>query len=322
MRIDPQRLLRLGELIRQGSFKRAASKLAVTQPALSQSIAQMEAEVGVRLLERTPHGVVPTIYGEALARHANVIEAELRHAASRINELTSDQRGKLAIGGLSGGPVSLIALAICRLRDRMPELDTELVEELWSSALLERIEERTIDLALCNHLDNQELEGLKTIPFFQATRVLCVRKGHPAEHDLTLQALTRYPFSSPRDEMGFQIEMDRIFAAAGLPFPKQQILLSNSLAAAKQIVIHSDAFALFSNVSVLAELEAGILTTAPLPSVEDRYWNHLVLREDHVSGRLLSAFIGVLAEVCRDLGLPIHPEGEKLVRRGVVQDRG
>src|SRR3546814_9907779 len=81
MRIDPNRLLRLGELIRKGSFKKAADGLTITQPALSQSIAQMESEVGVRLIDRTPHGVVPTVFGAALLRHAMEIERSEEHTS-------------------------------------------------------------------------------------------------------------------------------------------------------------------------------------------------------------------------------------------------
>src|SRR3546814_10873865 len=105
MRIDPNRLLRLGELIRKGSFKKAADGLTITQPALSQRIAQMESEVGVRLIDRTPHGVVPTVFGAALLRPALEIEWQLAEAAMQITELPLGQHGMLSIGGTSGGPI-------------------------------------------------------------------------------------------------------------------------------------------------------------------------------------------------------------------------
>lgn len=319
MRIDPQRLLRLGELIRQGSFKRAANKLAVTQPALSQSIAQMEAEVGVRLLERTPHGVVPTIYGEVLATAAQAVEAQLKTAAGRIAELTLGSRERLAIGGLPGGPVSVMSLAVARLWKQMPELATLLVEDHWSSRLLDQIEDRTIDVAICNHMDDLSLAGKRSIPFFQARRALCVRKGHPAEGNLSLSALADYPFVTPMDEMGLRPEMDHIFQAAGLPFPHHQVVVSSSLAAARHLLVNSDAFALFTDLTVLTEIRAGLIVAAPLPGGEDAYWNHLVLREDQHSSGLLGAFIAALAEVCRELRLPLHAEAERLVARAGVR---
>src|SRR3546814_5716858 len=87
MRLDPNRLLRLGELIRKGSFKKAADCLTITQPALSHSIARMESEVGVRLIDRTPHGVVPTVFGSALLRHEMEIEWQLAEADKQLHQL-------------------------------------------------------------------------------------------------------------------------------------------------------------------------------------------------------------------------------------------
>lgn len=108
MHIDPLRLIRLGELIKQGSFKRAADGLNITQPALSQSIAQMEGEIGVRLIDRTPHGVVPTVYGHALLEHARQIEWQLSEAAKKIAELKFGHQGTLAVGGTSGTAISML----------------------------------------------------------------------------------------------------------------------------------------------------------------------------------------------------------------------
>ena len=120
MRIDPQRLIRLAVLIQHGSFSRAADHLGLTQPALSQSIAQIEKEVGVKLIERTPHGVEPTIYGQVLYEHAKSIDRELAQAAQQIQELAFGQKGALRVGAMVGGAASLSALAVCKLQKRVP----------------------------------------------------------------------------------------------------------------------------------------------------------------------------------------------------------
>ena len=113
MRIDPQRLIRLAVLIQHGSFSRAAEHLGLTQPALSQSIAQIEKEVGVKLIERTPHGVEPTLYGQVLYEHAKSIDRELALAAQHIGELAFGHKGALRIGATVGGAASFVALAVC-----------------------------------------------------------------------------------------------------------------------------------------------------------------------------------------------------------------
>src|SRR5262245_24480538 len=60
----------LQAVAQHGSMAKAAAHLSVTQPAISQSIGDLEAIVGVKLLDRGPRGVVPTLYGEALMRRS------------------------------------------------------------------------------------------------------------------------------------------------------------------------------------------------------------------------------------------------------------
>ena len=58
--LDSRRLLTFGEVARRRSFSRAAEALALTQPAVSQQVAALERQVGVRLLDRGPGGATPS----------------------------------------------------------------------------------------------------------------------------------------------------------------------------------------------------------------------------------------------------------------------
>jgi DNA-binding transcriptional LysR family regulator len=315
VRIDPQRLIRLGELIKQGSFKRAADNLNITQPALSQSIAQMEGELGVRLIDRTPHGVVPTVYGAALVDHAREIEWQLAEAAKKIAELTFGHRGMLAIGGTSGGAISLLTLAICRLLEVAPEFNTRIVEETWSRALLSQVDDRSLDIAICHQPDGAELEGKLALPLFQARRCLCVRANHPEAANLSLATLAKYPFACPVSEMGIQQHIKGIFDSLQIGFPAPPVIVGNSLSAAKEIVLRSNAFALFSDLSVLHESKSGLIKLAKIDEISTTYWYYMVFREDQVVTDPLHDFLSALADVCRELGIPLHPEVSRL-RKG------
>src|SRR5678816_732429 len=61
----------LSAVAQLGSMAKAASHLAITQPTVSQAIADLEHAVGVRLLDRGPHGVAVTVYGQTLLRRAS-----------------------------------------------------------------------------------------------------------------------------------------------------------------------------------------------------------------------------------------------------------
>src|ERR687894_1566286 len=96
--LDPRRLLTFGEVARRGSFSRAAEALALTQPAVSQQVAALERQVGVRLLDRGPGGPTPTAAGALLLAHADAIAERLAQADRQLADLVATERETLRIG--------------------------------------------------------------------------------------------------------------------------------------------------------------------------------------------------------------------------------
>ena len=80
------------------SMAKAARHLAVSQPVVSRAIADLEEGLGVRLLDRTPQGVEPTIYGRTLLRRALAVFDELRGSLKDIRFLLDPMGGELRIG--------------------------------------------------------------------------------------------------------------------------------------------------------------------------------------------------------------------------------
>ena len=96
--MDDLRLLRvLREVALRGSFSAAAEALSYSQPAVSQQIARLEAQAGVKLIERQPKGIKLTPAGEALVRRTESILSELAHAQSELTEIASSARGRLRL---------------------------------------------------------------------------------------------------------------------------------------------------------------------------------------------------------------------------------
>src|SRR5271169_2859252 len=81
-----------------GSFTKAAERLYISQPALSQQVAQLESSLGVKLFDRLPRGVRLTPAGQILAGHAARIQALDQQAQRQIQELKGLARGRLTIG--------------------------------------------------------------------------------------------------------------------------------------------------------------------------------------------------------------------------------
>lgn len=126
--MDPRRLLTFREVARQGSFSRAGEALALTQPAVSQQVAALEKQLGVRLLDRGPGGPTPTEAGALLLAHADAVADRLSQAGTQVAELAATERETLRIGSFPSALATLIPEAIVRLRARMPDVQVEATE--------------------------------------------------------------------------------------------------------------------------------------------------------------------------------------------------
>jgi DNA-binding transcriptional LysR family regulator len=87
----------LSTVVRWGSMAKAASHLAMSQSAVSESISHLEAAISVRLLDRTPQGIEPTIYAETLLKRGHVVFDELQQAIEDIEFLANPTVGEVRI---------------------------------------------------------------------------------------------------------------------------------------------------------------------------------------------------------------------------------
>ena len=85
------------EVALRGSFSAAAEALSYSQPAVSQQIARLEAQAGVKLIERQPKGIHLTPAGEALVRHTERILCQLADAQAELAEISTAARGRLRL---------------------------------------------------------------------------------------------------------------------------------------------------------------------------------------------------------------------------------
>src|SRR5262249_14990833 len=98
------RLLKLRDLlvfftvVQHGSMAKAASQLGISQPSVSEVIAQLEHILGARLFDRRPRGVEPTMYGEALLARTRAVFDELRQGVKDIEFLADPTGGEIRIG--------------------------------------------------------------------------------------------------------------------------------------------------------------------------------------------------------------------------------
>ncbi|XAY04978.1 HTH-type transcriptional regulator CynR [Paraconexibacter sp. AEG42_29] len=117
-------------LAEERHFTRAAQRLHIAQPALSQQIAKLEREVGVPLVDRTTRRVALTEAGEVLLAHARRMLTEEAVALAELDDLAGVRRGSLSVGAAQAmGPVNLATL-LAEFHGRYPAVELTVQESL------------------------------------------------------------------------------------------------------------------------------------------------------------------------------------------------
>ncbi len=184
---------------RHGHIGRAADELGLTQPALSKSVARLEASVGARLLERTPRGVVLTQVGSALIARATHIRSAVDGALREAKDLSSGASGRLRIGtGPSAGEHILPSVCAELLRGS-PKLFIQVVVGL-SDVLLAALERGELDLVF-GTFPEPRIEGMIYESLGEDVLTVFTRKQHDfawaRQIDLATLAGARWALPNP-----------------------------------------------------------------------------------------------------------------------------
>ena len=105
-----------------GSMGKAALHLSVSQPAISKAIADLEHWLGVRLFDRTTHGVEPTIYARPLIEQGAIAFDGLKQAVRHVEFLAHPTAGELRIGSTIAIATGFISAVLDRLSRRYPDI--------------------------------------------------------------------------------------------------------------------------------------------------------------------------------------------------------
>jgi DNA-binding transcriptional LysR family regulator len=122
-------LLAFLEVARERSFTRAAARLGLSQPALSQTIRGLEARLGLRLLTRTTRSVAPTEAGERLMESLGPRFGEIEAGLVAVTELRGKPAGTVRINAGEHAAEALLMPALLRLLPDYPDVTVEVVVE-------------------------------------------------------------------------------------------------------------------------------------------------------------------------------------------------
>jgi DNA-binding transcriptional LysR family regulator len=225
------------------NITRAADKLGMQQPPLSQQIQALEAELKARLFRRTPKGMEPTAAAQALYQRVVALLTQLGQAVESVRAVARGEQGRLAIGVSSSAAFSPIIPRLIRsFRAVLPGvhvmLTEDAAEELLQGLRADRIDivftrsnpEDPADLGLVTLAKEEMLaavpsghrrarsgsEGISLRELADDAFILYRRPGGPGLYDTIIAACRRAGFSPKIAEEALRLPSTLNFVAAGL----------------------------------------------------------------------------------------------------------
>lgn len=156
-------------------FGRAAERLYMTQPPLSQNIRKLEAELDVPLLMRNTRSVRLTAAGEELKRHIAIIEAEMAATRLAVSRVHRGEQGHLSIGLTPSAAYSAFPSCLYAFRQAYPDVSVE-VAEMNSSEMPDALRRGRLDMVLMRPPFADQ--DLRPEPVLAEPLVFAVRKDH------------------------------------------------------------------------------------------------------------------------------------------------
>jgi DNA-binding transcriptional LysR family regulator len=132
----------------RGSMGKAAKQLAVSQPVVSKTIADLEHLLGVRLFDRSPQGVEPTLYCRALLKRSAAIFDDVRTSIEEIRFLANSTAGDLRIGSTEPLLAGLVTATMERLWQKHPRIALRALQADSATLINRDLPERRIELAV------------------------------------------------------------------------------------------------------------------------------------------------------------------------------
>ncbi|MEA2949798.1 MAG: hypothetical protein QOI40_5128 [Alphaproteobacteria bacterium] len=210
----------LTTLIDAGTMGKAASRLNISQPAVSKAVAELEAALGVRLVDRGRRGITPTPFGLALKKRSVAIFNDLRQGVQDIDFLSDPTTGEIRIGTTDPIMVAIASPVIDLLSRKYPRMFFHVVTG-DTATLYRDVMERNIELAICRMIGPLPDELAADILFHDAFAVMTSAKNPlTRRRKLTLAELANEPWTLYPSDSFFGTVVAQAFRANGHEPPR------------------------------------------------------------------------------------------------------
>ena len=290
-------------VVQAGSMAKAAEQLGVAQPTVSETIADLENSYGVRLLDRSPRGVEPTMYGTALHRRCVAAFDELKQSGRDVEYLVDPKVGDLWIGCQESLLAAILPPIIRRFSKDYPRVTLH-VDDVPSPAVqLAELRNRKYDFVLARIVRPlAEEEDVRVETLFHDHLVIAAdaRNSLARRRKINLADLANEPWILPPADSWAYLRVAEAFAQRGLTMPKTCVL-TLSVSLRTHLVADSNHITAFAG-SVLHLNAARYGLRALTVDLTQRPWPTIVVTpRNRTLNPLVERFIECAREVTKPL---------------------
>lgn len=278
-------------LVKLRSFSRAAETLFLTQPTVSGHMKNLEAELGVQLLDRLGKRVVPTEAGEVLYRHGLRLLEERDRAKQEIDSLMGRISGVLAIGGSTIPGAYLLPPLISSFKKKNPSISIRM--SIDDTA---RITDAVLSGELCIGVVGARLDDprLEVHPFQTDELVIAVPAGHAwaRKRTMPLDSLKGEPFIMREQGSGTRTIMEERLERAGFTLSDLEVsAVVGSSDAVRQAVKAGLGISILSSRALRDDIEAGRIAILRIKGLRMERHFFAVLLKGRSRSPLCKAFL-------------------------------
>jgi DNA-binding transcriptional LysR family regulator len=276
-------------VVREGTFTKAAERLYITQPSLSEQIRKLEQELGSPLFERLGRTLALTNAGEAFLPHAERVLVEVEQARLRVQEVRGLRRGRITIGALPSAAGRLLPPYLAEFQHRFPGVEVALQEEDLSVSIEDLVHQGQLDMAIVR-LPKRRMD-LAARPLHREPMVLLAPPDHRLSTRLSvaLAELAEEPFVVMKHGKGLRQLLEGVCGRAG--FEPRVAVETGQLCSMVGLVLGG------VGITVLPRMAAGS-EGCQVPISDSFAYRELgvVWRQGHSLGPAASAFLGMLKQ--------------------------
>lgn len=252
------------EVARQKSLVKAADSLAISQPAVSKTIRELEDILGTRLFERNRKGTTVTASGEIFHRHAGLSIASLQQGLQGVAQLREGGGGLVAVGALPNAAATVMPRAVLACRDQGIGAAVRVMDGS-NPDLLGRLKGGDLDFVVGRLAEPDLMSGLSFEHLYSESLAFAVRPEHPLleEENFELARILDYPLMLPIRGSIIRHAAESFLIANGVGLPREYIE-TISVTFGRAFAHASNAVWIMDSGVMLDDLQAGSLARLPV----------------------------------------------------------